>query len=87
VVQDSANEGPTRNQYRRTSGVQMDDRRLLLRGGIYDGRVWTGVVAVGQRVFCGGDEPWSTEGIYVVTDRVEKTEDGQEANVAVPAFA
>jgi hypothetical protein len=65
----------------------MDDRLLVLRGGIYDGRQWSGVVSVGQRVFCGGDDPWSTEGIYLVTDRVEKTEEGDEANIAVPAFA
>ena len=81
------NEGPSRNQYRRAARVQMDDRKLLLRGGIYDGKHWTGVVSVGQRVFCGDDDAWSPEGIYVVTDRVEKTEDGEELNIAVPAFA
>lgn len=83
----NTNESLVRNQYRRTSDVQMDDRRLALRGGIYDGRTWNGVVSVGQRVFCGGDDAWSTEGIYVVTGQVEKLEDGQEANIAVPAFA
>lgn len=83
----SSGEGVTRNQYRRAARVQMDERKLLLRGGIYDGRQWSGVVSVGQRQFCGGDDAWSTEGIYVVTERVEKTEDGDEVNIAVPAFA
>ena len=52
----------TRHQYRTVSGYQMDDRKLLLRGGIYDGRSWTGVIAVGKRVFCGGDDAWSLGG-------------------------
>jgi hypothetical protein len=65
----------------------MDDRRLLLKGGVYDGRTWVGRVAVGKRVFCGGDDPWSTEGIYLVTDVVQVLDDGLPANVAVPAFA
>jgi hypothetical protein len=65
----------------------MDDRKLVLRGGIYDGRSWTGVVAVGKRVFCGGDDAWSTAGMYVVTDQVETTESGETVNIAVPAFA
>ncbi|GAB6902615.1 hypothetical protein JCM9957A_57070 [Kineosporia succinea] len=65
----------------------MDARTLLLRGGVYDGRYWTGVIATGKRVFCGGDDAWSTEGIYLVTDQVETTGDGQEVAIAVPAFA
>ena len=84
----TAHEGTsTRNEYRTVSGYQMDDRKLLLRGGIYDGRRWSGVVAVGKRVFCGGDDAWSTAGLYVVTDQVETTEDGETVNIAVPAFA
>jgi hypothetical protein len=75
-----------KHQYRTTSAHQMDDRRLLLRGGLLDGRRWTGVVAVGKRVFC-GDEPWSTAGIYLVTAEVQVDDDGQPANIAVPAFA
>ena len=77
----------TRHAYRTVAGYQMDDRKLLLRGGIYDGRYWTGVVAVGKRVFCGGDDPWSTAGMYVVTDQVETDDAGQPVNIAVPAFA
>jgi hypothetical protein len=77
----------TRHQYRTVSGYQMDDRKLLLRGGIYDGRSWTGVIAVGKRVFCGGDDAWSTAGMYVVTDEVQIDEAGQPVNIAVPAFA
>jgi hypothetical protein len=65
----------------------MDDRTLLLRGGIYDGRTWTGVIAVGKRVFCGGDDAWSTAGMYIVTEEIVTNDDGQAANVAVPAFA
>ena len=75
-----------RNSYRRVAGYQMDDRRLTLRGGAYDGRIWTGVVAVGDRAFV-GDGPWATGGVYVVTAVVEVDDDGREANVAVPAFA
>jgi len=77
----------TRHAYRTVSGYQMDDRKLLLRGGIYDGRSWTGVVAVGKRVFCGGDEPWSTAGMYVVTEEIVTDDAGETANIAVPAFA
>jgi hypothetical protein len=84
----TASEGTsTRHEYRTVSGYQMDDRKLVLRGGIYDGRSWTGVVAVGKRVFCGGDDAWSTAGMYVVTDQVETTESGETVNIAVPAFA
>lgn len=83
----SNEEASTRNQYRTTARVQMDDRRLLLRGGRYDGRTWVGVVGVGQRVFCGGDDPWSMAGLYLVSDVVETTADGGQANIAVPACA
>ena len=76
----------TRHQYRTTSGYQLDDRRLLLRGGALDGRRWVGVVGVGKRVFC-GEEPWSTAGVYLVTAEVELDDDAQPANIAVPAFA
>jgi hypothetical protein len=44
-----------------------------------------GVVGVGKRVFC-GEEPWSTAGVYLVTAEVVD-DDGQPANIAVPAFA
>ena len=77
----------TRHAYRTVSGYQMDDRKLLLRGGIYDGRYWTGVVAVGKRVFCGGDDAWSTAGMYLVTDQEETDDTGRPVNIAVPAFA
>jgi hypothetical protein len=83
----SKGDAPIRNVYRTVAGYQMDDRKLLLRGGIYDGRTWTGVVAVGKRVFCGGDEPWSTAGMYVVTEEVVTNEAGESMNIAVPAFA
>ena len=83
----SNEEASTRNQYRTAARVQMDDRRLLLRGGRYDGRTWVGVVGVGQRVFCGGDDPWSMAGLYLVSDVVETTADGDTANIAVPACA
>jgi hypothetical protein len=80
-------QSPARNQYRTFSGYQMENRRLLLRGGQYDGRIWIGVIAVGQRIFC-GDGAWSTSGVYVVSDRVETDpESGNEVNIAVPAFA
>jgi hypothetical protein len=75
-----------KNSYRRTAGYQMDERRLLLRGGAYDGRTWVGVVAVGARAFV-GDGPWATAGVYIVTPTVEVDDEGREANVAVPAFA
>lgn len=75
-----------RHQYRTPSAHQLDDRRLLLRGGALDGRRWVGVVGVGKRVFC-GEEPWSTAGVYLVTTEVEFDDDGKSANFAVPAFA
>lgn len=77
----------TRHQYRTAAGYQMDNRRLLLRGGIYDGRTWVGVVAVGKRVFCGGDDAWSTAGMYIVTEELGTDQDGEAVNIAVPAFA
>jgi hypothetical protein len=80
-------ETSTRHQYGTVARVQMDDRRLLLRGGPYDGQTWVGVVDVGQRVFCGGDAPWSMAGLYVVSDLEEVDGDGVPANIAVPAFA
>jgi hypothetical protein len=64
----------------------MEDRRLLLRGGRYDGRTWVGVIAVGKRVFC-GDGEWATSGVYVVSDVVEVDENGEPVSIAVPAFA
>jgi hypothetical protein len=75
-----------RNQYRTTARVQMNDRHLLLRGGVYDGMTWVGVVAVGDRVFCGGDAPWSLAGMYLVTEAVADHE-GEEVSIAVPVFA
>jgi hypothetical protein len=84
---DGASKGTsTRNQYRTVAGYEMNERRLRLRGGIYDGATWVGVVAVGGRVFCGGDDPWSTAGIYLVSDQIEVDEEGP-ANTATPAFA
>jgi hypothetical protein len=77
---------PARNQYRTTARVQMNDRQLLLRGGPYDGGTWIGVVGVGERVFCGGNDRWSMAGMYVVTDAVESLE-GNDVNIAVPLFA
>lgn len=71
--------------YRTTPNYELDERRLLLRGGALDGRRWVGVVGVGQRVFC-GDEPWSTSGVYLVTAETVD-DDGRPANIAVPAFA
>jgi len=74
-----------RREYRTSSAYQLDDRRLLLRGGALDGRHWVGVIAVGKRVFC-GDGAWSTEGLYLVTAEVTKDEEGREENIAIPAF-
>ncbi len=75
----------SKHTYRTTAAYQMDDRRLLLRGGPLDGQRWVGVVAVGKRVFCGTGE-WSTDGVYLVTGEVV-SDDGEPANIAVPAFA
>jgi hypothetical protein len=71
--------------YRTSANYQLDDRRLILRGGSLGGQSWTGVIAVGQRVLC-GDQAWSKEAVYVVTPEVEVDADGVSANVAVPAF-
>jgi hypothetical protein len=84
---DNSDGTSTRHQYRTVSGYQMDERKLSLRGGIYDGRSWVGVIAVGKRVFCGGDDAWSTAGMYLVTDEVQSNDDGELVNIAVPAFA
>lgn len=75
-----------KHQYRTTSGYELDDRRLVLRGGKLDGLQWTGVIGIGKRVFC-GPGTWSVEGVYLVTSQIQLTDDGQPANVAVPAFA
>jgi hypothetical protein len=75
-----------RREYRTTSGYQLDDRPLLLRGGPLDGNHWAAVVTVGQRVFC-GDGPWAVEGVYLVTAEQVLDADGVTRNVAVPAFA
>lgn len=75
----------TKNAYRTTAKYQLDDRKLILRGGVLDGKSWTGVVAVGKRVLC-TDEAWSKELVYLVTPEVEVDADGVSANVAVPAF-
>jgi hypothetical protein len=75
----------TTGGYRTTSDFEWEDRRLLLRGGALDGQRWVGVIGVGKRVFCGGG-PWSTAGVYVVTAETVD-DDGQPANIAVPAFA
>jgi hypothetical protein len=75
----------TPGRYRTTSNYELEERRLLLRGGALDGRRWVGVVAVGKRVFC-GDEPWSTSGVYLVTPEVVD-DDGRPANIGIPAFA
>ncbi len=77
---------PTKNQYGTTARHQMEERHLILRGGSLDGRSWTGVVAVGDRTFC-GDGAWTTSGVYVVTAELGTDGEGREANVAVPAFA
>jgi hypothetical protein len=41
---------------------------------------------VGERAFC-SEGPWTTAGVYVVTDHVEVDDDGEVLSVAVPAFA
>jgi hypothetical protein len=77
---------PTKYEYRRTSSGDSRPRRLRLRGGPLDGRTWTGTIRVGERAFC-GDGPWTTAGVYVVTDRIEDGDDGEVLSIAVPAFA
>ena len=72
--------------YRTSARYEMDDRRLLLRGGALDGQTWLGVVAVGDRAFCGSG-PWTPTEIYVVTPEIAVDAQGRSCNVAVPAFA
>lgn len=74
-----------RGDYRTTSGYQMDDRRLRLRGGALDGRSWVGVVKVGQRVFC-GEGAWSAAELYLVTAEVTQDDEGRPENIAIPAI-
>lgn len=84
-LMDTPRPSEPRSGYVTHSRHQLDDRPLLLRGGVLDGLRCAFVVSVGQRVHC-GDGPWSPEGIYLVT--AETTQDaGELRNVAVPAFA
>jgi hypothetical protein len=82
----SARGTPTKHEYRRASSADSRPRRLLLRGGPLDGQTWMATIRVGQRTFC-GDGPWTTAGVYVVTDRIEVGDDGEALSIAVPAFA
>jgi hypothetical protein len=75
-----------KGEYRTSARYQMDDRRLLLRGGDLDGRTWLGTVAVGDRVFCGSGA-WTPTEIYVVTAEIVADAEGRSCNVTVPAFA
>lgn len=75
-----------KHQYRTSAAHQLDERHLVLRGGTLDGRSWTGVVAVGARVFC-GEGAWATSGVYLVTAEETVDDEGRPANIAVPAFA
>jgi hypothetical protein len=43
-------------------------------------------IRVGERAFC-GDGPWTTAGVYVVTELMGVGDDGQALSIAVPAFA
>jgi hypothetical protein len=43
-------------------------------------------IRVGERAFC-GDGPWTTAGVYVVTELMGVGDDGQVLSIAVPAFA
>jgi hypothetical protein len=79
-------EAARRNQYRTVSRHQMDERPLLLRGGMLDGRHWAAKVAVGERVFC-GEGRWSTEALYLVTAEDVVDADGVRRSVAIPALA
>ncbi len=74
-----------RYSYLTSSRHQLDDRPLVLRGGVLDGRHLAAVVTVGQRLFC-GDGAWSVSEVYVVTAETV-AEDGVVRNVGVPAFA
>jgi hypothetical protein len=76
-----------KGQYRTSARVEMDPRKVLLRGGRYDGQIWVGVAAVGERVFCGGDDPWSMAGLYLVTALVEDSTESGAVNIAIPVLA
>jgi hypothetical protein len=77
---------PTQHEYRRTSSPDSRPRRLLLHGGPLDGLTKTATMRVGERAFC-GEGPWTTAGVYVLTDRLEVGADGEALIIAVPAFA
>lgn len=77
---------PVKYQYRTSAGYQLDDRRLRLRGGSLDGKLWVGVFDVGRRVFC-GTGPWQANEVYLVTAEESTDDQGRSENVAVPAFA
>jgi hypothetical protein len=77
---------PVKYQYRTSARYQLDDRRLRLRGGSLDGKVWVGVFDVGRRVFC-GTGPWEAAGVYLVTAEETVDDEGRPENIAVPAFA
>jgi hypothetical protein len=82
----TSNGTPTKNEYRRASSPDSRPRRLLLHGGPLDGRTWMATIRVGERAFC-GDGPWTTAGVYVVTELMGVGDDGQALSIAVPAFA
>lgn len=86
MTMDPGHETWARNAYRTKSPHEMTDRHLILRGGLLDGRSWTGLAAVGKRVFC-GTGTWAKEGLYLVTATIEVDADGTERNVAIPALA
>lgn len=81
-----ADQAPAKGAYRTSSGYQIDERRLRLRGGSLDGQSCVRVVAVGARAFCGEGE-WGVAGVYLVTAEEIVDEQGRTENVAVPAFA
>ena len=82
----TSNGTPTKNEYRRRSSPDSRPRLLLLHGGPLDGRTWMATIRVGERAFC-GDGPWTTAGVYVVTEHMGVGDDGQALSIAVPAFA
>lgn len=59
-------------------------RHLRLRGGELDGTTWSGVIAVGRRVFAGAG-PWSKERVYLVTADTVVGPTGEIESIAVPA--
>ena len=73
-----------RSQYVTHSRHQLDERLLLLRGGVLDGLRCAAVTSVGQRVQCGEGE-WSVDRLYLVTSQTV-TVDGDVRSVAVPAL-